>query len=249
MIRIKSLPLLFGMALMLTSSLLWAADGPEIDPRADMLLKHMGAVLGAAEEFTVRNTFTSDEVVTTGEIAQLEATVEIAVRRPDRMRAAVDGDFGPKNYWFDGSRIVFADGLSNTYAAAAVPSTIDAAVDDMWQKYGVKIPLADFISSDPYGDLTAQMESGFYAGIHQVNGVDCHHLVFTQEDIDWQVWISDGVLPLPTKLVITYKQEDGYPQYTALLSDWDLSPGLNDAVFEFVPPEGALEIVFAAIGE
>ena len=55
--------------------------------------------------------------------------------------------------------------------------------------------------------------------------------------------------PLPLKLVITYKMEDGYPQYTALFSNWDLGPGLNDAVFEFTPPEGAIKIVFAEIGE
>ena len=225
------------------------ADEPTVEPRADMLLKRMGSVLAAAEEFTLTNTFTSDETVSTGEIVQLEGTVEIALRRPDGLRASINGDFGSKQYFYDGSRMVFADGSHNTYAEAMVPSTIDGAMDEMWQTYGVKIPLVDFIVSDTYANLKENVESGYYAGIHQVNGVHCHHLVFTQAEIDWQIWIADGVLPLPQKLVITYKQEDGYPQYTALFSDWNLGPGLNDAVFNFAPPEGSIKIVFADSGE
>jgi hypothetical protein len=237
------------LGLVLGAAGIVAAEQPQVDPAADMLLKRMGAVLAAAEEFTLTNTFTSDETVSTGEIVQLEGTVEIALSRPDGLRAAISGDFGPKQYFYDGERMVFADSLHNTWAEATVPATIDEAMETMWTIYGVKIPLVDFIVSDPYDNLMANVESGFYAGLHQVNGVPSHHLVFTQPEIDWQIWISDGALPLPQKLVITYKLEDGYPQYTALFSNWDLGPGLNDAVFEFTPPEGAIKIVYAEIGE
>jgi len=238
-----------ALVLVLAVAASGAADEPRVDPVANTALQRMGAVLAGAEQFTVTNVFTSDEVVSTGEIVQLEGTVEIALRRPDGLRASVSGDYGLKHYFYDGKKMVFADRQSNTHAEAAVPSTIDAAMDTMWASYGVKIPLVDFISSDPYATLMAHVESGFYAGLHQVNGVPCHHLVFTQEEIDWQIWISDGALPLPQKLVITYKLEDGYPQYTALFSDWDLGAGLSDAVFEFVPPDGSIEIVFADSGE
>ena len=99
------------------------ADEPQIDPAANMLLKRMGAVLAAAEEFTLTNTFTSDETVSTGEIVQLEGTVEIALRRPDGLRASIHGDFGSKQYFYDGSTMVFADRSPNTYAHAIVSST------------------------------------------------------------------------------------------------------------------------------
>jgi len=245
MTRVNQLLTLIGVTVVVTATPLTAAEAPAIDPAAEQILERMGAVLAGAESFTVRNDFTSDETVTTGEIVQLAGTVEIAARRPDRLRAVIRGDFGPKEYWFDGERIVFMDRLSNTYATAEVSPTIDDALDGMWENFGIKIPLADFVVSDPHGDLVARVESGFYAGLHTAGGVSCHHLVFTQDDIDWQIWIEDGLLPLPRKLVITYKTEDGYPQYEAVFSDWNLSPGLNDAVFEFVPPVGALEIEFA----
>jgi hypothetical protein len=103
----------------------------------------------------------------------------------------------------------------------------------------------DFISDDPYKVLTRDVESGIYAGLHEVDGVPCHHLAFRQSDIDWQIWIDDGLLPLPRKLLIVYKNEAGAPRYTARFSSWDLSPDLGDTVFEFEPPEGAEKIEFS----
>jgi hypothetical protein len=240
---------LITMAILAATGLATAAEDPVVEPAADMLLQRMGAVLAAANEFTVTNTFTSDESVTTGEIVQLEGTVEIARRQRDGLRAAISGDFGSKNYFFDGKKMTFADGENRTYASVAITGTIDEVTDAMWQNFGIKIPLVDFLVSDPYATLMENVQTGFYAGFHMVDGVRHHHLVFTQKEIDWQIWIADGVLPLPSKMVITYKLEDGYPQYTAMLDNWNLSPGLNDAVFDFVPPTGAIMIEFATVGE
>ena len=54
-------------------------------------------------------------------------------------------------------------------------------------------------------------------------GKRCHHLAFAQEHVDWQVWIEDGAQPLVRKFVITYKDEPGAPQYTAIFFDWKLN--------------------------
>ena len=52
---------------------------------------------------------------------------------------------------------------------------------------------------------------------------------------------------MPRKLVITYKDEPGFPQYTARLSKWNLQPRLSDHYFHFHPPAGADEIEFMPI--
>jgi hypothetical protein len=79
-------------------------------------------------------------------------------------------------------------------------------------------------------------------GTVTVLGVSCQHLAFTQANIDWQVWIEDGPMPTPKKIVITYKDEEGSPQYTALFSKWDFDTKLPDFVFSFDPPAGAQKI-------
>ena len=79
-------------------------------------------------------------------------------------------------------------------------------------------------------------------GLHQAAGVPCHHLAFSQEDIDWQIWIDAGPQPLPRKIVITYAEEPGAPQYTATIKRWSLDPKFTDELFHFVPPEGATKL-------
>ena len=61
-----------------------------------------------------------------------------------------------------------------------------------------------------------------------------------------QAWISDGAAPVLLKIVITYREEAGQPQFRAVLSDWNFAPKVDEAVFAFVPPPSATGIPFAA---
>jgi hypothetical protein len=77
--------------------------------------------------------------------------------------------------------------------------------------------------------------------------VPCDHLaVRTSKGVDFQVWVAQGSEPLPRRIVITYKEETGQPQFWADLSDWNLSPEISDTLFTFTPPAGADRIQFLA---
>jgi hypothetical protein len=53
-----------------------------------------------------------------------------------------------------------------------------------------------------------------------------------QKYIDWQIWIEDGLQMVPRKAVITYKALPESPQYTAVLTDWDLNARFSDILFD-----------------
>ena len=55
-----------------------------------------------------------------------------------------------------------------------------------------------------------------------------------------------GYQPLPKRIVITYFEEEGQPQFWAELSNWNLSPVISDDFFLFTPPNGAERIQFMA---
>ena len=95
-----------------------------------------------------------------------------------------------------------------------------------------------------YNILMENVNSGFYVGISIVDGVNCHHLAYRDDEVDWQIWIEDGDKPLPKKFVITTKWLTGAPQYTVSVKSWDLSPKLKDDMFTFVPPKDAKKIEF-----
>jgi hypothetical protein len=83
----------------------------------------------------------------------------------------------------------------------------------------------------------AEVTEGTYLGLADVDGVSCHHLVFRQSDVDWQIWIEDTAWHLPRKFLITYKNLQGWPQYTARFSEWNRRIPLPEAIFAFQPPD------------
>ncbi len=73
-------------------------------------------------------------------------------------------------------------------------------------------------------------------------GYNCHHLAFTQDNVDWQVWIQDGPQPLIRKFVITHKNEPGVPEFTALITQWNFTGRISDSDFVFEAPRGATQV-------
>ena len=80
-----------------------------------------------------------------------------------------------------------------------------ARIFDAQDAFDIDAPLSDLIYPDAYNVLTQNVHSGHYVGLHLVRGIQCHHLVFIQDDIDWQIWIENSQTPLPRKMVITSK--------------------------------------------
>jgi hypothetical protein len=211
----------------------------EIDPQADPILKQMCGVLDGAKAFRFHVRATMDRPVETGQLAQFRRTSEITVVRPDRLYAKTESDDGHWSAWYRGKTLTILDRDDNTYATEAVPGRIDEMLDYMVDNYDLVIPTADLLVGKTYDSLLADVESSSYLGLHAVGDTSCHHLLFRQENIDWQIWIDAGKQPLPRKLVITYTQKPGQPQYVAVMEDWDLTPVVSEETFTFKPPAGA----------
>lgn len=208
-----------------------AEDTPVVGPRTDKLLRAMGEYLKTAKQFSFHAEITFDDMLPSGQKIQYSASNDIAVHRPDRVYAESQRDQGNMRFWYDGKNITLQNDGIGVYAKVPVPAIIDAAMDHLMDKYGFSPPLVDFIYQDPYNTLIENVEFGFYVGLHNVVGIRCHHLAFVQKNIDWQIWIEDGKQMVPRKLTITYKNEPESPQFTAVLSEWDLDARLPEALF------------------
>ena len=53
-----------------------------------------------------------------------------------------------------------------------------------------------------------------------IRGVECDHLAFRTDEVDWQIWIAQGDRPYPCRYVITSNKIKGSPQYTVDVRDW-----------------------------
>ena len=218
-----------------------------ITPRASRLLREMSDYLKKTSEFTFHAEVAYDSVLDNGQKIQFGGLSKVTLRRPNRLRTEYRGDERRTQGVFDGRTFTIHDLVADVYAVAEMPPEIDAAVDHLFEHYGLSVPIADFVYSDPYEALTKSVYGGYWVGRHSVDGRPCHHLAFSQETIDWQIWIEDGPRPLPRKIVITYNDEQGWPQYTARFTHWNVRPHVSDHFFQFHAPEGAGRIDFLPV--
>ncbi len=219
----------------------------KVEARAEQELKRMGEFLAKLPHFALEAEETFDEIPD-GELRrQLTNVRRVAVERPNHLAADATGDTLNRASWYDGRTATVLDKEHNVYATVEAPGTIDATFDKLEDEYGLVLPLADLLYADPYAVLMEDVTYGRYLGIHQAASVDCHHLAFSQDTIEWQIWIDAGDKPLPRKLVITYVKEPGEPQYSATIRRWNLDSKVPDGLFTFEAPEGAQKIDVQAL--
>ena len=221
-----------------------APAAPAVAPEADRLLRDMGDYLKAAPQMSFHAEITHDDLLPTGQKLQLGATYQAAVRRPDRVFTEYVGDVDARRLWYDGKTVTLYDPMLDVYAAEPGQGTIDATVDHLAKQLGFAPPLSDLMTSDPAATLRKNVLYGFVVGRSEVDGAACQHLAFVEQNIDWQIWIEDGIRVLPRKLIITYKRLPGAPQFSAVLSDWDLATRPPDSLFVAQPPASASRIEF-----
>jgi len=243
----RTLCFIAALCLILVSGPAFSADSanpPAIDVKADELLRQMSEYLNTLEQFTLHTENSIDTLLSPGQKIQLSRAVDVFVQRPNRFRADIKGDIFDQGLFYDGKSITLFGKKVGLYATIKAPPNIEAAMDYAEESFGLVAPLADLMYRNCYDLLIEDVQSGFYAGLSTVLGVECHHLAFRAEETDWQVWIEAGERPLPKKFVITSKWVAGAPQFTGLLTMWDVSPQLKNNLFTFVAPEGAHQIEF-----
>jgi len=227
-------------------------EKPLVSPEADRLLRDMGEYLKDAKQLSFHAEITHDDLLPTGQKIQLSASYDAAVRRPDRVYVEYWGDGGGRRFWYDGKNVTLYEADLNLYGSEPAKPTIDATLDHLIDDLGFTPPLSDLMTSDPGATLRRNVLFGFRVGETQVDGVRCQQLAFVEPNIDWQIWIEDGTQWVPRKLVITYKTLPGAPQFSAVLSDWDLVTRPPDALFNPQLPPNAEKLSFlstAAKGE
>jgi len=134
----------------------------------------------------------------------------------------------------------------NVYAVVEKPGTVDDAISYFVNDLGMRLPLAEMLSSKLSENIAGQTISAAYVEKASIAGVPCDHVILRGADADMQLWVAQGAEPLPQRVIITYYHLDGRPQFWAQFSNWNLKPKVSDKLFSVIPPDGAVKIEFAA---
>ena len=239
--------LMYGLSLLIlsvsTPSVAQEKDA-SIDPKADSVLRQMSDYMDTLEQFTVRAENGMDTMLPSGQTLQLGRSMEISVRRPDRLRGNINGGRYDQEFYYDGKTLTLYQEDQNCYATIEAPPTIEETLDFTREDLELYCPGGDLLYRNLYSILTEDVISGSYVGMSVVGGTKCHHLAFRGNEVDWQIWIEGKDRPLPKKFIVTSKWVTGAPQFTLIINSWDLSPEFTKNTFTFEPPKDAHKIDF-----
>lgn len=215
-----------------------------IDPEAEKLLKASMTYLAAQKRFGVTVRTTIEAVLKTGQKLQFDNAGELLVQRPNKLRAERHGELVDQVFYYDGKSLTLYNPEQSYYATVDAPPTLEAMLDYARSKLDVIAPAGDLLYANAYETLMQDTTSGFVVGKSMIEGVRCDHLAFRNPDVDWQIWVQEGKQPLPRKFVITTKDVAGSPEFSIVMTKWNLAPKLSDRMFVFTPPKGAKKIEF-----
>jgi hypothetical protein len=219
---------------------------PEIDEQAMAVLQRMAEFLSQAQRFSVTVDTGFDVMQDSGQKIEFGETRQMVLRRPDRLRIDATKRNGSKSgMFFDGKDLAVFNTKENVYATVARPGTVDEAIAYFLDDLDMRLPLAEFLSSQLAQTLPEHVRAAAFVEPSQIAGVPCDHLALRGDQVDLQLWVAQGNQPLPRRLVMTYTREDGRPQFWAQFGEWNLAPEVPDALFVFTPPAGAVKIAFA----
>jgi hypothetical protein len=220
------------------------ATGQTVDPKALDQIHRMADFLSTikAGQFTIQDV--SDHILDSGQRTQLESTRRVAFRMPDRFAVDYAGQGQTRRSVYDGKAITMFEREQNLYAQEPMPPTLPETMDTLATKYGMAVPAAELLRPGLFDRLKAQVRSGEYLGVEEIGGVNCHHVAFSQDWADVQMWVQDGDQPLLRKSAIAYKKIPGTPKYVMNLSGWNLTDP-PDSAFALTVPADAKKIDMA----
>lgn len=224
-----------------------SAAATTVDPVALQALTAMGTYLKTLKSFELRSNAT---IETSMDDTDLKVTLGLEnlyrVERPNRFFISVKSDRQQREFFYDGKNFTVNVPRQNFYAVTAAPPTIAAVVEDIYENFGITLPLSDIFAWADSGAPTDGIKSAVRIGYAKIGGVDTDQFAFRGDSLDFQIWISRGAQPLPKKIVITARDDPARPSYSAELT-WNTNARFTADTFAFKPDAKSSAIQMAKL--
>jgi hypothetical protein len=208
------------VALLLIVSLGTSVGASADEAFAKNRLKAMSDYLASQKAISFGYDATLEVVTKDDQKLGLAASGIVTLKRPDKIRATRSAGFANVEMLFDGKTLTLLGKNANLYTQVELPGTLDKLIDELRTKYKRPLPAADLLLSNPYDELMRGVIDTKDLGSGVIDDVECDHLAFRKEDVDWQIWIAQGDRPYPCRYVITARDVAQGPEYTIQVRDW-----------------------------
>lgn len=218
---------------------------PGDSEEARAIVINMATFLAAQQSFRVDIASAHDTVQPTGQKIEFLDKRELVVRRPRELRMDTVRSDGERSRVVMNASTITAQHLTdNLYAQIPARASLDDSLKFFISELHMRLPLAMLLLSDAPRELEKRIVQAELVETTTIFDKPAHHISGSTDTVDFQLWISTGKQPLPQRIVLTYRYEEGEPQFRATFSDWKLSPWISSSTFQPRLEKDAQRIAF-----
>ena len=220
----------------------------EVEQEAIDALQRMSAYLLTFNTMQIVSDSSLDAVTNDGQRIQMDAVTTYKVRKPNGFVIDYQGAMKPRRFYYDGKSFTVYSPKLGFYAQVPAPATNREVLDQLYQRYGISLPMEDLFRWGDNEERIKALKSAYEVGPAIVDGTETNHYAYREENIDWELWLEKGDNPIPRKLVIVDRTDPARPAFTARIK-WTFNPTFTDSDFTFVPDKDAKRIQLATYKE
>ena len=223
-----------GVALLLSSTSLFAADQSARD-----ILNKAYQYVGSMDKYAFTAVIIDNEVQNGETTEKYKHTALVKVDRPGKLRVETTGTVKNRTKYLNDGSFTMIDHRSNYYGQIKTPKTINASLDLLFEKFGIRAPLAQLIYSGM--DKKVKFRTSKYFGTKVVAGVECDYVAFKNGTRELHAWIATGDKPLVKTYSIIDRSTDSASRINTSVT-WNTNANISDSDFVFVAPKGSSKI-------
>ena len=224
-----------GMAMLLGTADLVAASAP----KAGEIINNAFRYVGTLDKFAFDAIVVSDEAENGKIIKQYRQRVSVKVDRPDKFRIDTKGDLKNRTSYLDKGVFTMVDHGFDYYGQIRTGKDIDGTLDYLFERYGIKAPLAQLLYSNMHKRI--HMGKSKYFGKVKLGNTECDYVAFSDRAKVVHVWIASGDRPLIKRFIVIDKLTAGHPRSIATIR-WNLNADISDSDFVFKVPANASKV-------
>jgi hypothetical protein len=101
---------------------------------------------------------------------------------------------------------------------------------------------ANIMGPDPADQLMEGVFAASYVGLDKVDGKPVHRMKFSQQGMDWELWVASEGKPYILRMINTREGPNGKVATTETYKNWKLGDPIAKETFTFKAPEGVTKV-------
>jgi hypothetical protein len=218
----------------------------KLDKKAVELCKKVGNFYKNAKTFHTEGAFVS-KIDNNGEKREINVAAVYDIERPNRLslKTQMDGDSkkGP-DIISDGKKLTVYRKALKQYVEEDAPNDVSGLGSKVLPigpfMTGILVP--NLLNDDPGDSLLQGVNSCSYVGLDKVDGTSAHHMKFSQDQFDWEMWVAAEGKPFVLRMSQSVDGPNGKTKFTETYKNSTVdAPAVKDA-FTFTPPKDAAKV-------